>query len=150
MKKLRQQQYSLALLAAPAQSASGVKISVLSCDIDKGFSCFGSSAVDCTINRPATEAENYQGSGAFGVDVAYRGAKLVWAVFAPGKVNAGGLEGFYGGAGAEATAIIGPGANVLLGGFDHSISLQPISLQGQAGLNVAAGLASLKLDYTGR
>ena len=146
---------SLALLAAPAQSASGVKIGMLSCDIDAGFGyILGSSkAVDCTY-QPAShrKAEYYQGSlGRFGVDVGYTaGAKLVWAVFAPGKVNAGGLEGFYGGAGAEATAIIGPGANVLLGGFDHSISLQPISLQGQAGLNVAAGLASLKLDYTGR
>ena len=70
-------------------------------------------------------------------------------MIAPVKVNPGALEGHYGGAGAEATAIVGPGANVLIGGFKHSIMLQPVSVQGQLGLNVAAGLASLKLDYKG-
>ncbi len=145
---------SLALFAAPAQSASGVKIGVLTCDIDEGFGyIIGSSkSVDCTY-QPASrrEAEHYSGNlGRFGVDVGYTaGAKLVWAVISVGKVDAGALEGHYGGAGAEATAIIGPGANVLIGGFKKSIVLQPVSLQGQAGLNVAAGLASLKLDYAG-
>ena len=39
----------------------------------------------------------------------------------------------------------GPGGNVLVGGSNNSIALQPLSLQGQVGLNVAAGLESLEL-----
>jgi hypothetical protein len=146
---------ALTLLAVPAQSNSGVKVGMLSCDIGGGVGyILGSSkTVDCTY-QPAShrKAEHYQGSlGRYGVDLGYTaGAKLVWAVFAPGKVNAGALEGSYGGAGVEATAVVGPGANVLVGGFKKTITLQPVSLQGQAGLNVAAGLASLRLDYVGR
>jgi hypothetical protein len=143
---------SLAAFAAPANADAGVKIGMLTCDISEGFGyIIGSSkSVDCTYHPAGRKsAEHYTGDlGRFGVDVGYTaGAKLVWAVFAPGKVKAAALEGHYGGAGAEATAIVGPGANVLIGGFRKSIVLQPVSLQGQAGLNVAAGLASLKLDY---
>jgi hypothetical protein len=140
--------------AGPADAAGGIKIGMLTCDIDEGFGfILGSSKdVDCVYYPIGKRtAEHYQGNlGRFGVDVGYTaGAKLIWAVIAAGKTDPGALEGHYGGAGAEATAIIGPGANVLLGGFKHSIVLQPLSVQGQAGLNVAAGIASLRLDYVG-
>ncbi len=72
---------------------------------------------------------------------------MVWAVFAPGKVKKGALEGNYTGASAEATVVAGLGANVLVGGFRKTINLQPVSVQAQSGLNVAAGIASLHLDY---
>ena len=68
-------------------------------------------------------------------------------VFAPGKVKKGALAGTYAGGSAEATLGIGLGANVLLGGFKKSIALQPLSLQGQEGLNIAVGISSLKLRY---
>ena len=74
---------------------------------------------------------------------------MVWAVFAPGKVKKGALQGSYGGASAEATVIAGLGANVLIGGSGKSINLQPLSVQAQTGLNVAAGIAGLRLDYVG-
>ena len=69
--------------------------------------------------------------------------------FAPGKVTKGALKGSYTGASAEATVAVGLGANVLVGGFKKGINLQPISVQGQTGLNIAAGVASLKLRYVG-
>ena len=72
---------------------------------------------------------------------------MAWIVFAPGKVNKGSLEGSYNGASAEATAGAGLGANVLVGGFENGINLQPLSVKGQTGVNVAAGLTSLSLDY---
>jgi hypothetical protein len=82
-----------------------------------------------------------------GIDVGVtNGAKLVWAVFAPGKVKRGSLAGGYAGAGAEATVGVGIGANALVGGFRKSINLQPISLQGQTGLNIAGGIGSLTLQ----
>jgi hypothetical protein len=59
----------------------------------------------------------------------------------------GALAGEYGGAAAEVTFVAGLGANVLLGGSDRSVALQPLSVQGQAGVNVAAGVAGLQLRY---
>jgi Protein of unknown function (DUF992) len=53
--------------------------------------------------------------------------------------------GNYGGASAEATVGAGLGANVLVGGSDRTIALQPLSVQGQTGLNVAAGVTELIL-----
>jgi hypothetical protein len=42
---------------------------------------------------------------------------------------------------------VGAGANVLVGGFHNSIALQPVSIEGQNGLNVAAGVAELSLKF---
>ena len=70
---------------------------------------------------------------------------MAWIVFAPGKLKSGSLRGSYQGVSAEATVGIGLGANVLIGGFKKSINLQPISVQAQIGLNIAAGLGSLNL-----
>ena len=71
---------------------------------------------------------------------------MIWSVFAPsGWVSRGALAGIYAGATAEATVGAGLGANVLVGGSDRSIALQPLSVQGQAGLNVAVGVADLIL-----
>jgi hypothetical protein len=46
--------------------------------------------------------------------------------------------------------IVGLGANVLVGGFKKGINLQPLSVQAQTGLNVAAGVSSLHLRYAGK
>jgi len=82
-----------------------------------------------------------------GVDIALpANVGLAWGVFAPTRVLApGDLAGSYGGASASATAMVGAGANVLVGGSNNTISLQPLSLQGQTGLGVAAGVAGLEL-----
>ena len=57
------------------------------------------------------------------------------------------LAGSYAGASAEATIGAGLGANVLVGGNDRSVALQPLSIQGQVGLNVAAGVAEIALQF---
>ncbi len=86
--------------------------------------------------------------GKLGVDIGLTNEAVVaWAVFAPGKIGKGALKGSYTGASAEATVIGGLGANVLVGGFRKGINLQPVSVQAQTGLNVAAGVASLHLVY---
>ena len=73
---------------------------------------------------------------------------LVWTVLAPTTSPApGSLNGSYGGATASATVGAGVGANVLVGGSGNSISLQPLSIEGNTGLNVAAGVAALTLTY---
>ena len=74
------------------------------------------------------------------------GSKIAWAVFAPTtQLEPGALEGRYYGISAEATWALGLGANVLVGGFDRSINLQPISIQGQAGANIAGGIGYMRL-----
>ena len=71
---------------------------------------------------------------------------MAWSVLAPsGRVSRGALAGIYAGATAEATVVGGVGANVLVGGSNRSIALQPLSVHGQAGLNFAVGVADLEL-----
>ena len=139
-------------LAIPQAQADGVKIGLLSCSIDGGvgFIIGSSKAIDC-VYQPAGggHVEHYEGSiGKLGIDIGItNGSSVVWAVFAPGKTKPGGLKGSYGGASAEATIVVVLGANVLIGGFRKSINLQPVSVQAQTGLNIAAGIAGLRLDY---
>ncbi|NNE22104.1 MAG: DUF992 domain-containing protein [Rhizobiales bacterium] len=136
--------------AIPAQ-AGGVKAGILKCKVDGGFGLFVTSKknVECVF-RPRLHRwrDHYVGSiTKIGADIGFtNGSYLVWTVFAPGSLKRGSLEGTYLGASGEATAGVGLGANVLLGGFDHSINLQPVSFQGQSGLNVAAGIAGLTLN----
>ena len=140
---------SVAVSAGPALAKS-VEAGVLKCDVASGWGfVFGSSKdLKCVFTPAGTEeTERYSGEiDKYGVDIGYtEGAVILWLVFAPSKdVPAGGLEGTYVGATAAAAAAAGLGANVLLGG-GNSIALQPVSISGQRGLNVAAGIGAVKL-----
>ena len=71
---------------------------------------------------------------------------LAWGVYAPvARLGPGDLAGNYAGAQGSATLGVGVGGNVLVGGSANSIALQPLSVQGQVGVAVAAGLESLEL-----
>ena len=90
----------------------------------------------------------------FGVDVGYAaGGVIAWAVVAPSNdLGHGALDGKYGGLTAGATAGVGVAANMLVGGSQDAlktISLQPVSIEGNTGLNVAAGVAELTLKTEG-
>lgn len=146
----------LSLLLATATSeakTSGVKVGVLNCEIAAGVGVIiGSSKnINCSFRNGSGRTEQYHGSiGKLGLDIGVTGkATVAWLVFAPGSVGRGALAGSYVGASAQASVIAGLGANVLVGGFKNNINLQPLSVQGQMGLNIAAGLASLNLK-TGR
>ena len=140
---------ALGLTAAPALAKDGVKIGVLTCDVAGGVGMIIGSkkAVDCVFEGTVGKRDHYKGSiGKFGLDVGVTGKGVrAWAVFAPGQVNRGALAGNYVGASAEASVAVGLGANVLVGGSDKSIALQPLSVQAQTGLNLAAGVAKLHL-----
>ena len=95
-------------------------------------------------------SEHYAGTIAkFGVDIGYvQNAVIVWTVVAPTvALPPGSLTGSYGGATASATVGVGVGANVLVGGSNTTISLQPVSVEGGTGLNVAGGFAALSLNF---
>ena len=141
---------AVVLGAGSASAGGGIKVGLLKCHADRGIGwIIGSSKdVDCVFS-PAGGGprEHYTGSiGKLGLDLGItQETVLGWVVFAPGKLKAGSLKGSYTGAGAEATVGLGLGANALVGGFRKSINLQPISVQAQTGLNVAAGVQSLHL-----
>jgi len=143
----------LALVAsAPAHAQSGVRVGVLTCNVASGFGLvFGSSKeVDCVFSRDGRDVAHYQGHiDKFGVDIGYTaGGVMVWGVIAPTDgVLPGSLDGNYGGVTASATAGVGVGANLLVGGSDRTISLQPLSVEGNTGLNIAGGIGALSLHY---
>lgn len=139
-------------LPAPtmAQGANRTKVGTLTCDISAGIGLIIASKKDVTCMFTPSERgprEVYVGSiSKFGLDVgATAGGEMIWAVYAPTNRKFGALAGHYGGATAEATVGAGVGANVLVGGSNRTVTLQPVSVQGQAGLNVAAGVAGLDL-----
>ncbi|HWA00658.1 MAG TPA: DUF992 domain-containing protein, partial [Caulobacterales bacterium] len=71
---------------------------------------------------------------------------LVWAVVAPSSnVGRTALEGSYGGVSADATVGVGGAAHILVGGLDRSITLQPLSVEGNTGVALAAGVGVLHL-----
>ena len=140
------------IAAAGSASAAphGVRVGELTCNVASGWGfVFGSSKdLHCTYRGGTGKYEHYTGSiPKFGVDVGYtQGGVLVWGVFAPtSDMRKGALDGDYVGASAQATVGVGLGANVLTGGFDKSIALQPLSVEGSTGLNVAAGIGSISL-----
>ena len=138
---------------APAQAQGTAQLGTLTCNeaAGWGFVLGSSKAIRCTFAHAGGPPEHYTGSiNKFGVDIGYtQGGVLVWAVFAPtAQVAPGALSGSYGGATGSATVGVGAGANVLIGGSNRTISLQPLSLEGNTGLNVAAGIAAMTLRYS--
>jgi hypothetical protein len=139
-------------LTVPAEAA-GVKIGVLTCHVSSGWGFIFGSSKDLRCNFAGNRyGERYVGSvSKFGVDIGYTsGGVLIWDVFAPTTgLHRGALAGSYAGATASATVAVGVGANVLVGGGGRSIALQPVSVEGNSGLNVAAGIGSITLRYIG-
>lgn len=141
-------------LGTPAEAAPhGVKVGTLTCNVASGWGfVFGSSKdLRCTFRQNNRRVEHYSGSiSKFGVDIGYtEGGVLVWGVVAPtSDTRPGALDGDYVGGSASATLGVGVGANALVGGFDKSFALQPLSVSGDRGLNVAAGVGSITLRHT--
>ncbi len=136
----------------PAQAQAGVRVGTLSCNVAAGWGfVFGSSkALRCVYSGAPGRYDHYAGSiSKFGVDIGYtQGGVLVWAVFAPtAHIGPGALSGSYVGATGSATVGVGAGANVLIGGSNRTISLQPVSIEGNTGLNIAAGIGAINLRY---
>ena len=141
------------VLSAPALAGeAGVKVGTLSCNVESGWGfVFGSSKdMRCTYTPDKGKPARYTGTiKKFGVDIGYsEGGAMIWVVVAPtSDVGPDALEGDYGGATAGASVGIGGSANVLVGGLDKSIALQPLSLEGHEGLNLAAGIAAVELKF---
>ena len=143
---------AMAIMPVPgmAHGPEQTKAGILTCDISAGIGLIVTSKknVTCmfTPSRPGPR-EVYTGAiSKFGLDLgATTGGEMIWAVYASGNKQFGALAGRYGGASAAVTIGAGVGANVLVGGLNRSVTLQPVSLQSEIGLNVAAGVTELEL-----
>jgi hypothetical protein len=139
------------LVVMPGRAA--VDVGTLACNIGggPGFIIGSSRPVACTYNGP-TGPEHYFGNvSKLGMDIGYlSGGRMIWNVFAPNAAPGparGMLAGSYAGVTGSAAVGVGAGANVLVGGNGQSFTLQPVSVEGQTGLDVAAGLESMNLQY---
>lgn len=130
----------------------GVRAGFLRCDVEGNLSfIFGSSRnVDCTYVPDAGAREDkYSGTiTQYGIDIGYQSSGVIlWTVIAPSSdVGPGALAGKFAGVAADVAAGFGVGANALLGGSSRSIALQPLSVEGIKGINIAAGIAGLRLE----
>jgi hypothetical protein len=142
----------LAVFAAfePA-AAQRTRSGVLNCDVSGGIGLIIGSQrrLVCTFVPDAGgPPEVYHGTiSRFGLDIgATAGGQMVWGVFSEfAGPRPGSLAGDYVGATGEATIAVGLGANVLVGGSNRQVALQPLSISGQVGLNLAVGVADLQL-----
>mgnify|MGYP001547723380 FL=1 len=140
----------VASIAAPA-SARRLEAGLLKCEVDGGVSfVFGSTKdLHCVFYKAGGSTEAYQGKiEKYGIDLgATGGGFIVWTVKAATKqMPRAGLAGSYVGANVDASVGVGAGADVLVSTSRKNVSLQPLSLQGQTGLNIAVGIAKIKLQ----
>jgi hypothetical protein len=137
--------------AMPASAQTGRKAGLLTCNMSPtiGLIVGSHQRIHCRFTPDARGApEAYSGSiTRIGLDVGFRaGGTMAWAVFAPTSgLHRGALRGNYVGASADASLGLGAGAKLLVGGSHRTISLQPLALQGQVGVNLALGVAGLRL-----
>lgn len=136
--------------AEAQQPAQRVQVGVLQCrgGASMGFIVGSVTNLGCVLRADGRPDDPYVAViQKVGLDIGItESTSLAWAVFAPtNQLGVGDLAGNFAGVDASASAGIGLGANVLIGGSNSSIALQPLSVQGDVGLQVAAGLESLEL-----
>src|SRR5438132_12595353 len=135
---------------AKAQQVQRVQVGVLECrgGASIGFVVGSVTNLGCVLRADGMPEDRYVATiRKVGLDLGItQETALAWCVFAPvARLGPGDLSGDYVGAQGSASVGVGLGGNVLVGGSANSIALQPLSVQGQVGLNVAAGLESLEL-----
>src|SRR4051812_5318435 len=138
------------IAGAHAQQVQRVQVGVLECrgGASVGFIVGSVTNLGCVLRADGMPEDRYVATvRKVGIDIGItQESALAWGVFAPvARLGPGDLSGDYVGAQGSASIGIGLGGNVLVGGSANSVALQPLSVQGQVGLNVAAGLESLEL-----
>jgi hypothetical protein len=124
----------------------------LTCNVAGGFGfIFGSTRdVVCTYATVDGRTDEYKGRiDKYGADIGYlSSAVMLWGVYSQNMhLGPGSLAGDYAGVAGSATLGVGGGFQILIGGSEKSITLQPLSIEGNKGLNVAAGVMTLHLEF---
>jgi hypothetical protein len=136
--------------AGAQQPMTRVQVGVLECrgGASIGFVVGSVTNLGCVLRVEGVPEDRYVATiRKVGLDLGItQETALAWGVYAPvARLGPGDLAGDYAGAQGSASFGVGGGGNVLVGGSNNSIALQPLSLQGQLGVNIAAGLESLEL-----
>jgi hypothetical protein len=136
--------------ASAQQPMQRVQVGILECrgGASIGFIVGSVTNLGCVLRVEGMPEDRYVATiRKVGVDVGItQESALAWGVYAPvARLGPGDLSGNYAGAQGSAAVGVGVGGNALVGGSNNSIALQPVSVQGQVGLSVAAGLESLEL-----
>jgi hypothetical protein len=143
--------FLLALATAPAAAQSRTKAGMLTCRTGPSVGLIVGSRQQMRCRFTPDNGgppEAYSGTiSRLGLDVGLTaGGVMGWAVLAStSALPHGALRGRYVGASGDISLGLGAGANVLVGGSRQTISLQPISVEGQVGVNLALGVAGLVL-----
>jgi hypothetical protein len=140
----------LAALSIDPAGAQQIRAGILNCDVSAGIGLIiGSQKEVSCMYQPELPGppEAYVGSFTkFGLDIgATGGGVLIWGVYTTSMPGPGFLAGNYVGATADLTVAAGLGANVLVGGSNRTVALQPLSVSSQTGFNVAVGIGDLSL-----
>jgi hypothetical protein len=139
------------MLGSLPAAAAGVRLGSLECHVRDGVGLIimETERMNCTFAPIGGSAEKYVGTiRKYGLTVgAAAGTVIVWAVVgASPAYRPGSLAGDYKGVSADAAAGLGVGADALVGGPDTSIALQPVSVRGQSGLDIAVAITEMELD----
>ncbi len=141
-----------AITPASAQERR-VQVGELDCSLSSSVGMVVTSQrnVSCFFHSGNAPQAAYVGTlTRLGLDIGITsGGKMVWTVFVNTDRYSGTLVGSYVGATAEAALALGLGANVLIGGNNDSVALQPLSVQSTTGFNIAAGVSQLNLCLAG-
>jgi len=127
------------------------KAGMLTCNLGPsvGFVVGGRQDLACQFAPNGSyPPESYVGQiTTVGLDIgATGGGTMAWAVFMPTRgAQYGSLAGSYGGLSGDLSVGVGAGGNILVGGSDRSITLQPFSVEGSTGINLAVGVSGLVL-----
>ena len=133
---------------------AATRVGTLDCNVSggTGFVITSQRALSCVFRSNRGRREYYYGTvRRFGLDLGTTGpGKLGWLVFAATRPGPGALAGDYIGGTAAVSVGAGVGANALVGGFNRSFTLQPLSIETQSGINIAAGIGALTLEAGGQ
>lgn len=141
----------LGIMMTAASANTTVRAGTLECDVSGGIGLIfvEKQTMTCTFKgAQGGPPDIYTGKiEEVGITLgATAGGVMVWAVLAAQhSIPEGALAGTYAGVTANASIGIGGGANILIGGTGRSFVLQPLSLEGQVGINVAGGVTTLTL-----
>lgn len=140
----------IAVSALPSK-ADIAKIGILSCDVSKGVGeiLARKQSLNCQFTPNGGKSEHYTGNiDEYGVEIGkVNQGHLIWGVAsAMHGVSEGALAGRYVGVSAEAAVGVGAGANALVGGSNKSFTLQPLSVDGETGINIAIGVLKITLQ----